>query len=84
MSLGHHSRLEGKIWEFEVGGIVIKLALKMNVSHEGILCCIRNLESCSEDNKELPKGFDSKATWLHLYFVKITLEQSVRRMDYVI
>lgn len=62
---------------------MIKLALKVYVSHEGILCCIRNLESCSEDNKELPKAFDSKVTWLHWYFVKVTLEQSVCRMGYM-
>lgn len=34
----------------------------------------QKLGSCSENNKKLPKGFDSKETWLLLYFVKITLE----------
>lgn len=52
--------------------MVIKLAL--NVSVMGAFYAISDTLTLSEENKEPPKGFDSRVTRLHLYFIKTTLE----------
>lgn len=59
--------------------MVMKAAWRGRVSLEGISCCVRSW-ILSEKNREPLKGFKGKATRLHLYFVKISLE-AVCRMD---
>lgn len=51
---------------------MIKLALKVSVM--GAFYAMSETLALFLRIKEPPKGFDSRVTWLHFYFVKTTLE----------